>query len=62
MPIINTTVPNTLKRICTTPVRLASFPVPIEHTMAVVTQVPRLIPIITGYTSEKDIAPVEDRA
>ena len=42
-------VPMVLNAICTTPVRFASLEEPIEQTMAVVTQVPRLIPIITGY-------------
>ena len=37
-----------LKAMCTMPVRLASLEAPMEHTMAVVTQVPRLMPIITG--------------
>ena len=46
--IRNSTVPMVLKAMCTTPVRLASLDEPIEQTIAVVTQVPRLMPIITG--------------
>ena len=55
-------VPTVLNTICTTPVRFASFEEPMEQTIAVVTHVPRLIPMMIGYTSSKVIAPVEDNA
>ena len=48
MTIMNKIVPTVLNTICTTPVLLASFEEPIEQTMAVVTQVPRLIPMMIG--------------
>ena len=48
MPIMNRTVPMQLNTIWTTPVRLASLEVPMEQTRAVVTQVPRLMPMIMG--------------
>ena len=46
--MMNITVPKVLNTICTIPVRFASLPVPMEQTIAVVTHVPRLIPIMMG--------------
>ena len=46
--IINTIVPIILKRICTIPVRFDSAFVPMEQTIAVVTHVPMLQPMIRG--------------
>ena len=62
MTIINRMVPITLNAICTIPTRLASLEEPMEQTSAVVTQVPRLIPMINGYTRLKVIAPVTESA
>ena len=44
----NRIVPMVLNAMWTTPVRLASLDEPMEQTMAVVTQVPRLMPMMTG--------------
>ena len=41
-------VPAQLKTMWTTPVRFASLEEPMEQTIAVVTQVPRLMPMIMG--------------
>ena len=60
--IMNRTVPMVLNTIWTTPVRLASLEEPMEQTIAVVTQVPRLIPMMMGYTNSKVITPVTDSA
>ena len=51
-----------LNNMCAMPVRLASLSVPMEQTMAVVMQVPRLMPIIRGYTVWKVKAPVDESA
>jgi len=59
---INSTVPMQLNNMCAMPVRLASLSVPMEQTMAVVMQVPRLMPIIRGYTVWKVKAPVDESA
>ena len=48
MAIINSTVPMQLNIMCAMPVRLASLLVPMEQIMAVVMQVPRSMPIISG--------------
>ena len=48
MRTIKRMVPMTLKTMWAMPVRLASLEEPMEQTMAVVTQVPRLIPMIMG--------------
>ena len=62
MTIMNSTVPMTLKRMCAMPVRLASLEVPREQRKAVTMQVPILMPMMSGYTSWKVIAPVTESA
>ena len=62
MATINSTVPTQLNNMWAMPVRLASLSAPMEQTMAVVMQVPRLMPIIRGYTVWKVKAPVDESA
>lgn len=62
MTIMNIIVPMTLKRMCAMPVRLASLEVPREQRKAVTMQVPMLMPMMSGYTSWKVMAPVTESA
>ena len=62
MPSIKRMVPITLKMMWAAATRLASRLVPTEQRKAVTMQVPMLLPMMMGYTSEKVMAPVELRA